>query len=60
MCDDSCMNTTSTEAKVIPFSRRERESQARMTGGKGDYFRTVATEDEFRRRADVAMARLAK
>lgn len=52
--------TKNSEAKVIPFNRRDRESQARMTGGKGDYFRTVAMEDMFRARAAEARRRLAQ
>lgn len=52
--------TKNSEAKVIPINRRERESQARMTGGKGDYFRTVAMEDMFRARYAEAMKRLAR
>lgn len=50
--------TKNSEAKVIPFSRRERESQARMRGDRGDYFRTVEMEDMFRARAAEAFAKL--
>lgn len=45
------------DAKIIPFRRPSRE---RLTGGKGDRFRTERAQDEFRRRWNVAQARLAK
>lgn len=52
------MNTTSTEAQVIPFNRAERNE--RLTGGNGDVFRTAAAQDVFRARWNAAQERLAR
>lgn len=49
-----------TKNNVIEVQFREETEADHMTGDCGDYFRTDAMQDEFRRRYTAAMERLAR
>ena len=49
-----------TKSNVIEVQFRKETEADRMTGGKGDRFRTDAAQDVFRARWNAAQARLAR